>query len=298
MQLQVYDVFCMAFLDRPGAYYRTDQLARTTRTVTPQQLITQLRTYHRLIVQQQPADGSEVYLTASQLKDWWLMRPPPASRTFNTLLATARPPVTYDYSYVEFLKHFLPQSTRDPNNSQNLSQFFTSLALYVPLLLSHTVELRRSPHLASSAYSFGVFALRRIEDGKYIRSVQAVQGEVVMISKKESAALTAAGAAFSVLELDGEGLSRVKKPGQQGRKRQRVGTEEREFVVAGGVAFINHACERHANTIPAVWDSSDSEEAAGKAQWQVVTPERAIEAGEELFVQYSRGEDGYPCSMC
>ena len=50
MELQVYDVFCMVFLDRPGAYFRLDQVARTTRgRITAELIITQLRTYHRLL---------------------------------------------------------------------------------------------------------------------------------------------------------------------------------------------------------------------------------------------------------
>lgn len=182
---------------------------------------------------------------------------PTARRSFTTLLAAASPPIDYDYSYVKLLRSFLPQSTRNRGRSQDLSQFFTSLSHYVPLFLSYTVELRRSPNLASSAYADSVFALRRIEDGKYTRSVSAVMGEQVMINESENKALAAADAAFSVLELDSEGLERVKKPGEQGRKRQRVGTDAKAFVVAGGMAFINHACEQHANVIPAVWYNSD-----------------------------------------
>ena len=62
----MYDLFCMVFLDRPGAFYRVDQLARTTRGLnTSDFIITQVRTYHRLVCrQQQPRpDSEEAYLT-------------------------------------------------------------------------------------------------------------------------------------------------------------------------------------------------------------------------------------------
>jgi hypothetical protein len=75
MELQVYDVFCMVFLDRPGAYYHVDQVARTTRgRITAELIIAQLRTYHRLLhgAQRQGRENMEI-------KDWWMMPPHVAS---------------------------------------------------------------------------------------------------------------------------------------------------------------------------------------------------------------------------
>ena len=300
MELQVYDVFCMVFLDRPGAYYRVDQLARTTRgLITSDFIVSQLRTYHRLICppQRPRPDGDELYLTRTELKEWWHM-PAEARTSFDTLLAAAAPPSAYDYSYVPFLRHFIPQSCRKDPDSEY--RFFNSLARYIPLLLSADVELRRSPALASSAYAYGVFARRRLKDGDYKRPVQAVKGEVVLLNDKEHAALVRDGADFSVLELDGEGLSRLMAPGQTGTKRQRVAKHGKAGVVAGGVSFINHACAQHANMWPAVWER---EEDTRSWQWQVVTPKWDVKKGQELFLFYSGFAEGeasakWPCSVC
>lgn len=303
MELQVYDVFCMVFLDRRGAYYRIDQRARTARgRITAEFVVTQLRTYHRLICRRQPpsSDDDELLLTNTQLKEWWLMQP--AARTsFNKLRAlSSSPPADYDYDYLPFLRHFLPQSCN--NNADNMHRFFNSLARYVPLLLSANVELRRSPALASSSLSYGVFARRRLKDGKYRRPVQAVRGEVVLISDEEHRALVSSGADFSVLELDGEGLSRLLAPGQTGRKRQRLGRGGKAGVVAGGVSFVNHACYTHANVWPAVWGPVDEGD-TGSAQWQVVTPKWDVEAGAELLLFYAGFDEEeekakWPCSVC
>jgi hypothetical protein len=300
MELQVYDVFCMVFLDRPGAYYRVDQHARSTRgLITSDFISTQLRTYHRLVCsQRRPSLGTEeVYLTNTELKEWWLM-PAKARASFNRLLAAASPSTDYDYSYLPFLRHFIPQSCS--TNADAEYRFFNSLARYVPLLLSDDVELRRSPALAASAFAYGVFARRQLKDGDYRHSVQAVKGEVVLLSHQEHEALVRAKADFSVLELDAEGLSRLLVPGQTGRKRQRVAKRGKAGVVAGGVAFINHACAQHANMWPAVWER---EEDTGSAQWQVVTPKWDVGKGQELFLFYSGFDDEqalekWPCSMC
>jgi hypothetical protein len=57
-ELQVYDVFSMVFLDRPGTYYRVDQVARTTRgRFTAELIIAQLRTYHRLLMEHRAKAG-------------------------------------------------------------------------------------------------------------------------------------------------------------------------------------------------------------------------------------------------
>jgi hypothetical protein len=302
MELQVYDVFCMVFLNRPGAYYRVDQLARTSRGLITAEFITiQLRTYHRLVCRQQPPqpDRVEVYLTNTQLKEWWFM-PAKARLSFDTLRADSSPHADYDYSYVPFLHHFIPQSCSTQPDSEY--RFFNSLARYVPLLLSADVELRRSPALAFSAYSYGVFARRQLKDGEWTRSVHAVKGEVVLISEREHSALVKGKADMSVLELDKEGLCRLLAPGQTGRKRQRVAQKGKAGVVAGGMAFINHACERHANMWPCVWQRADDEDLTGSAQWQVVTPKHNVRKGEELSLFYAGFDeqemDKWPCSMC
>ena len=302
MPLQVYDVFCMIFLDCPGAYYRIDQHARANRgDITPELIIRQLRTYHRLVCPEpQKRIKPEVQLTNTQLKEWWLM-PTKARSAFDNLLAAASsPPPAYDYSYVRFLKHFLPQSCR--TNSDLMHQFFKSLANYMPLLVSTNVQLRPSPALANSSLCYGIFALRPLKDGLWTGQVQAVRGEVVLIPENEHSTFVAAGADFSVVELDADGMSRLLKPGQQGRKRQRVSQERQYAVVAGGMAFVNHACERHANMHPAVWRSVDDMDDMGRGQWQVLVPKRDVGAGEELLLHYGGyTEDemrSWPCSMC
>ena len=300
MELQVYDVFCMVFLDRPGAYYRVDQLARTARgLITSDFIVSQLRTYHRLVCppQRPRPDGEELFLTNTELKEWWLM-PAKARASFDTLCTASSPPAAYDFSYLPFLRHFIPQSCSKDADAEY--RFFNSLARYVPLLLSADVELRRSPALATSAYAYGVFARRQLKDGDYRRPVQAVRGEVVLISEREHEALVRDRADFSVLELDGEGLNRLLAPGQTGRKRRRVTKRGKAGVVAGGVAFINHACAQHANMWPAVWER---EEDTGSAQWQVVTPKWDVKKGAELFLFYAGFDEAearanWPCSVC
>jgi hypothetical protein len=285
-ELQVYDVFCMIFLDRPGAYYRVDQAARTTRGhVTPALLIAQLQTYHRLLVDAQ-SDRANPFLTNLEAKDWWLM-PERVRRSLPF-------PSSYDFSYPAFLRKFLPQ-----HRCKDVEfRFFNSLAHYLPLLLSPDVELRRCPSLSSSAFAYGVFARRRLEKGEYRRPVPALRGQLVAITEKEFKALESGGAAFSVLEIDGEGISRLQVPGTVGRKRLRVKKGGGAFVVAGGMAFLNHACEEHANMYPAVWGD---EEDVGKGQWQVATAKWTVRAGKELFIFYAQGEGRsgvYPCSEC
>ena len=143
IELQVYDVFAMVFLNRPGAYYRLDQRARMTRgAITPQLIITQLRTYHQLMANVHD-DGTKASLTNNQLKDWWLV--PPAARTALDLQLVAHPPTPpYDYSYIPFLRSFIPQN-RDRDIEH---RFFNSLSRYIAVFLSTDVELRLSPALS------------------------------------------------------------------------------------------------------------------------------------------------------
>ena len=296
MELQVYDVFCMVFLDRPGAYYRIDQRARTNRgRCTASFVVDQLRTYHRLVCPR-PARSDEVHLTNSQLSNWWLM-PRHARTSFDARLAASTPPPAYDYSYLPFLRSFIPQSCSRDADSKH--RFFNSLARYVPLLLSDSVELRRSPSLASSAFAYGVFARRRLPNSQGKRAVPGVRGEVVLINADEHAVLVQGGAAHSVLELDATGLSHLLAPGQTGRKRKRVTDGSKVAVVAGGVSFINHACKDHANVWTALWETDQD---VGAAQWQVVSTARVVEAGEELYTQYADISvdvlNELPCSMC
>jgi hypothetical protein len=47
-------------------------------------------------------------------------------------------------------------------------------------------------------------------------------------------------------------------------------------IIAEDIAFINHACEQHANRWPAVWKA---EEDVGSVQWQLATVKRGVRAG-------------------
>jgi hypothetical protein len=47
-------------------------------------------------------------------------------------------------------------------------------------------------------------------------------------------------------------------------------------IIAEDIAFINHACEQHANRWPAVWKA---EEDVGSVQWQLETVKRGMRAG-------------------
>jgi hypothetical protein len=282
-ELQVYDVFCMVFLDRPGAYLRIDQVARTNRgRITAELIITQLRTYHRLLHGAQRR-GAEVYLTNTEIKDWWMM-PSDVRAWIDQRLASEASPTAYDYDYVPFLRSFIPQG-RDRGVE---FRFFNSLARYLPLLLSADVELRRSRALSSSTFAYGVFATRPLESGDFIQPLQALRGELVPISPKANEVLTRAAADFSVLVLDEEGVSQLRVPGTRGRKRQRVGRGGQAFIVAGGIAFLNHACEEHANIWPAVWEGEGD---TGLAQWQVATTRRDVQDWEELFLFYGKCEE-------
>jgi hypothetical protein len=296
MELVVYDVFCMIFLDRPGAYYRLDQRARSERgAVTAEFVTTQMRAYHRLLrgAQSGAAAGA---LTNLELKDWWLM--PKHVRSSLAALRASSPrcaPVNYDY--VRFLRSFLPQQ-RDVDGE---FRFFKSLAHYVPLLLSPDLELRRSPALSSSAYAYGVFARQRLRCGEYKHPHPALRGEVVRITDDEHAALIAAKKDFSVLVLDEEGASHLRVPGGVKGKWQRVKRGGQAGVVAGGISFLNHACDLHANMWPAVWNR---EADVGDGQWQVATAKRDIKTGEELFLFYAKFDpveeekDLWPCTRC
>ena len=285
-ELQVYDVFCLIFLDRPGAYYRVDQQARITRgRFTPLFLVAQLQSYHRMLIDAQ-SDRTVPFLTNTEAKGWWLMpRHVRGSLPF---------PLSYDFTYVAFLRRFLPQQ-RDRDVEY---RFFNSLTHYLPLLLSPDVELRRCPSLSTSAFAYGVFARRRIEGGEYRRPVPALRGELVAITADEFRALEESHADFSVLHLDGEGISHLRVPGKEGGKRLKVKKGRGIFVVAGGMSFLNHACEDHANVYPCVWGD---EEDVGMGQWQLATAKWSVPAGKELFLFCTQDEEvrrKYPCSEC
>jgi hypothetical protein len=297
IELQAYDVFCMVFLDRPGAYYRVDQVARTARgRITAELIVAQLRTYHRLLHGAQ-IEGGEVYLTNMEVKGWWMM--PRHVRASLDLRLASEPSTssTYDYGYVPFLRRFIPQI----RNKDGEYRFFNSLARYVPLLLSAEVELCRSPAMSSSTFKYGIFASRPLRCGGYNQSLQPLLGEVVSITDKEQDALTRAGADFSVLVLNVEELSHMRVPGKNERKRRKVTRGSQAYVVAGGMAFINHACGQHANIWPAIWPN---EEDVGLAQWQLATVKQDVNAGEELFLCYAShdtAEDGkveWACTVC
>jgi hypothetical protein len=219
VELLVYDVFCMVFLDRPGAYYRVDQIARTTRgRITTRLIIEQLRIYHRVLHGARTQNGSaEVFLTNREIKDWWMM-PPHVRASLNVYLTADPMSSHYDYGYVPFLQKFIPKRrTRDAEY-----RFFNSFARYLPLLLSADIELRSSPALWTPAFTYGVFASRPLKSGEYTQNLRPLCGELVSINNEEHGALTCAGADFSVLELDEEEASRIKVPGKGGKKRQRV----------------------------------------------------------------------------
>jgi hypothetical protein len=300
IELQVYDVFCMVFLDRPGAYYRVDQVARTSRgRITAELIITQLRTYHRLFHGAQREHKEEVYLTNMEIKQWWMMpRQVRASLDHRLALEPAVP--AYDYGYVPFLRRFIPQN-RDKDREY---RFFSSLTRYLPLLLSAVVQLCRSPAMSSSTFTYGVFASRALRCGEYSQPLQPLLGEVVPITDEEQNALTRAGADFSVLVLDVGEVSRMSVPGRNERKRQRVSQGVRAFIVVGGMAFLNHACRPHANIWPAVWP--DQLQDVGSAQWQLATAKQDVSAGDELFLCYANYDadteedetNEWPCTVC
>jgi hypothetical protein len=299
MELQAYDVFCMVFLDRPGAYYRLDQLARTTRgRITPELIIAQLRMYHHLLhggVEQR--EGPEVYLTNTEIKDWWTM-PRHVRTSLDLRLASEPLSLPYDYGYVPFLSRFI--SKRLDRDGEY--RFFNSLARYLPLLLSADVELRRSPALSSSSFTYGIFASRALQSGNYTQPLQPLLGEVVGITEVEHTALTLAGADFSVLVFDEAEVSCMRIPGgKKGRKQQWARQGGQSCVVAGGLAFINHACRQHANIWPAVWVDDED---VGSAQWQLATAKRDVRTDEELFLCYAKydtvesEENEWPCTVC
>ena len=123
----------------------------------------------------------------------------------------------------------------------------------------------------------------------------------MLITEREQQALTEVGCDFSVLELDEEGVQHLRIPGQRGRKRQRVNRGGQACVVAGAIAFLNHACHRHANMWPAVWGEGDGD--VGSGQWQVATIKRAVKKDEELYLFYAGKEaedevDKHPCPLC
>jgi hypothetical protein len=221
--------------------------------ITPDFIITQLRTSHRLLHGvQHIVKGTEVYLTNREIKGWWMM--PPHVRTLLDFRLAAEPTSSpYDYTYVPFLRRFIPKRC----NRDGEYRFFNSLARYLPLLLSADVELRRFHALSTSSFNYGVFATRPLKSGGCTQSLQPVCGEVVFITHEEHIALSNAGADFSVLVFDEEELSCMRVPGKAGRKRQRVRQREQACIVAGGIAFINHACEQHANMWPAVWNGEE-----------------------------------------
>lgn len=66
--LVAYDAFSMAFLDRPGAYYKVDCVARRERgTMTPQRIVSSLVVYYGY-VQQGSAAGDGI-MTQRQVVD-------------------------------------------------------------------------------------------------------------------------------------------------------------------------------------------------------------------------------------
>jgi hypothetical protein len=124
----------------------------------------------------------------------------------------------------------------------------------------------------------------------------------VRITNVEHEALTRAGADHSLLWLDEDGQRNTRVAGQAGGKWQRVTQGGQWRVVAGGIAFLNHACFDHANMAPARWEKDDNFGAVGGGQWQLATAERTVRKGEELTLFYSRPDEGeedqWPCPSC
>ena len=137
-------MFAMVFLNRPGAYYRLDQRARMTRgAITPQLIITQLRTYHQLMANVHD-DGTKASLTNNQLKDWWLV--PPAARTALDLQLVAHPP--HPSPTTTPTSPSCAASSRRTATATIEHRFFNSLSRYFAVFLSTDVELRLSPALS------------------------------------------------------------------------------------------------------------------------------------------------------
>lgn len=220
----------------------------------------------------------------------------------------------YDFGYVGFVRRFPPQDV----DRREESRFFASLALYVPLLLSSAVELRRVASIPSS-FCYGVFAKGQLSAGY----VSAIRGELVKLEEEEYWQLKSSKSSHSLLRMAAVDMHRTRVPdgrldpaGERDRRAERRASRRPRtarspssaasspfcyFVVAGGVSLINHACEQHSNAWPCVWkDDCD----VGAAQWKVITLKRDIAAGEEIWLDYTPCDEGeekeeaYECMQC
>ena len=217
----------------------------------------------------------------------------------------------YDFDYVRFVHRFLPQRG---DRRDTFHDFFGSLCLYVPLLLSSDIELQRVDSI-SSAFCYGVFARRELGGGDV---VAAVRGELVNLTADEEAALHARGSNHSLLHMMREEVHRARVPegvvdliGARARHAPRRASKrprlERRassssthqllrFVVAGGMSFLNTParCTRtsgpgSSTTTTSAWHSGSCHlEAHG-------------EGGGGAWLDYTGGGDEdqpYVCMRC
>jgi hypothetical protein len=331
MELVAYDTVCMVLLDRPGNYYKIDQLARRNRgAFTPERVVASLRSYYSVIRREQLEHGEcDFQMTQREVRDWWAMTKTTRAEVDAALQeaasATDAPFTPYDFAVSGFLRSFSPQQ----KDSNTLWRFYSALAIYMPLWLSPDVEIRRVPSLPGHL-SYGVFAkhkLRSESDRRVNVTVPAIRGQLVRLSAEEEQALRDYGSDHSLLHVRRD-VQRTRVPlavvdpnrardlRVTGRKRKRSvapvvssssPSPERQrqeccFVVVGAISFINHACPWHANVHPCVWRGDD---AVGDAQWQVVSlkEEVSVEAEQELWLDYTAAAEDEPdgrlvCPKC
>jgi hypothetical protein len=276
--------------------------------------VSSLRAYYRTLpIERERPDG---HITRMELSDWWKM---PEDARQRVLEQDAQ----YDFGYVDFVVGFLPK--RLGVNRDRRYRFFDSMCLHVSLLLSEKVELRRVESLRASCSAFchGIFARCELScsssssSGRQITEA-AVRGQLVQISEEEEQQLRERGAAHSLLHMLRKDVPNTRVPDElvnadaardhraavRGDDKKRP--EERRtaastaqqvvcFVVSGAVSFLNHACAGHSNAFPCVyWNDNDF----GVGQWRVISLKRTVAKGEELWVEYSGGEQQqqpFPC---
>ena len=298
-ELLAYDIFCLVFLDRPGSYYKRDQRTRALRgDLTAERVIACLRAYYTVLLRER-GDGA---MTRAELRAWWLMGN-------DTRCWMQQHTPAYDLTYVPFVRKFLPQQ-RDHSSEWYL---FDSLLRYVPLLLSSDVCLRRVAGISGNL-CWGVFAQRALPERAIIG---AIHGQIIRLTECEEDALREHGADHSLMHIPLEHEHRLRIPDgvyapvaerdrraarrAKGKPQRRVRARQSSslWVVAGGVAFFNHACCAHAACEPC--DRRDDDD-IGAGQWQLAKTVRAVRAGEELCVDYTGGdaqaEQRWPCMRC
>jgi hypothetical protein len=300
---RVYDHFCLLFLNRPGTYYIRMTPAIATRSLSSFDLIQHLKAFVSTSPAPTVIDGDRTrdYMHLPALYPFFKGFIPDKLSTqalyyrhlslYLTLLLSPRlslvqiPYISTPHVYGVVAQTGIAQNTSlDPDLRGTLSR----------------VTEKQMERLKATGADYSTLTFERDEfhlaaPPSPLHSKDKKQKELVVKGHKtrklQQRNRRREEALKEKTDDDDEDDDEKKR---KGKKKNKPGPKPRQdpqrlYIITGPICFLNHACVRHRNVIPAGWDNREGDYTH---QWQVGKSSDRIEAEQELTIYYGSEMSG------